>query len=217
MTTSTCDQSIFPSCVYIWKKHLPFSIFQTPARKLQHHVSTGHADSPVTIVVGRAHKQKILQPTGAAPKLVQNIALFKKNMKMDEDLTGNCSFPCQLLEWQLFSGVHRILTKYFVLYHISLWTGYSCCVLWFQELLKYLAPQWTQDEGRRSSMCRLPPRPPRQLCLRLWLTHQRWTLLRRPVRVVGNVEMRMKAEEVNAKLSNRNCRIAVPYPLMFPL
>ncbi|KAG7507898.1 hypothetical protein JOB18_048365 [Solea senegalensis] len=61
---------------------------QTPARKLHGHVSTGHANSPVTIVVGKAHKQRLLQPTGAAPKVVVNAALSKKNMKMDEDLTG---------------------------------------------------------------------------------------------------------------------------------
>ncbi|XP_026171729.1 proliferation marker protein Ki-67 isoform X2 [Mastacembelus armatus] len=60
---------------------------QTPARKLKGHVSTGHADSPVTIVVGRAHKQKA-HLTGAAPRVVTNTALFKKNMEMDEDLTG---------------------------------------------------------------------------------------------------------------------------------
>uniref|UniRef100_A0A8D0D8T1 Marker of proliferation Ki-67 n=1 Tax=Sander lucioperca TaxID=283035 RepID=A0A8D0D8T1_SANLU len=65
---------------------------QTPARKLKDHVSTGHADSPVTIVVGRAHKQKALHPTGAAPRLVTNISLLKKNMKMDEDLSGNYLF-----------------------------------------------------------------------------------------------------------------------------
>ncbi|XP_078134823.1 LOW QUALITY PROTEIN: proliferation marker protein Ki-67 [Sander vitreus] len=61
---------------------------QTPARKLKDHVSTGHADSPVTIVVGRAHKQKALHLTGAAPRLVTNTALLKNNMKMDEDLSG---------------------------------------------------------------------------------------------------------------------------------
>ncbi|KAL6095230.1 mki67 [Pungitius sinensis] len=60
---------------------------QTPARILCAHAGTGHADSPVTIVVGRAHRQN-LPPTGAAPKVVPNIALLKKNMKMDEDLTG---------------------------------------------------------------------------------------------------------------------------------
>ncbi|CAB1337911.1 unnamed protein product [Coregonus sp. 'balchen'] len=61
---------------------------RTPARKLIGHVSTGHADSPVTIVVGKAHKLKVSQPCGAAPKLVHNIALLKKNMTMDEDLSG---------------------------------------------------------------------------------------------------------------------------------
>ncbi|XP_042364200.1 proliferation marker protein Ki-67 [Plectropomus leopardus] len=68
------------------KKTVPKA--QTPARKLKGHFSTGHADSPVTIVVGRAHKQRVVHPTGAAPRLVTNTALLKKNMKMDEDLTG---------------------------------------------------------------------------------------------------------------------------------
>ncbi|XP_041830444.1 proliferation marker protein Ki-67 isoform X2 [Melanotaenia boesemani] len=61
---------------------------QTPARKPLGHVSTGHADSPATIVVGRAHKRTVLHPAGAVPRVVTNTALCKKNMKMDEDLTG---------------------------------------------------------------------------------------------------------------------------------
>uniref|UniRef100_A0A4W5R484 Marker of proliferation Ki-67 n=1 Tax=Hucho hucho TaxID=62062 RepID=A0A4W5R484_9TELE len=61
---------------------------KTPARKLMGHVTTGHANSPVTIVVGKAHKLKVGQPCGTAPKLVHNIALLKKNMAMDEDLSG---------------------------------------------------------------------------------------------------------------------------------
>ncbi|KAM3592627.1 uncharacterized protein V6R79_022438 [Siganus canaliculatus] len=61
---------------------------QTPARKVAGHASTGHADSPVTIVISRAQRQKVVHPPGAAPRLVTNIALLKKNMKMDEDLTG---------------------------------------------------------------------------------------------------------------------------------
>ncbi|XP_076008272.1 proliferation marker protein Ki-67 isoform X2 [Genypterus blacodes] len=60
----------------------------TPARKLPGHVSTGHADSPVTIVVGRAHQRKACCPAGAAPRLVANAAVAKKNLKMDEDLSG---------------------------------------------------------------------------------------------------------------------------------
>lgn len=71
---------------------MSFTISQTPARKLKGHASTGHADSPVTIVVGKAYKQKIVYPTGAAPRAVTNMALFKKDIKMDEDLTGNRPF-----------------------------------------------------------------------------------------------------------------------------
>ncbi|XP_030611789.1 proliferation marker protein Ki-67 [Archocentrus centrarchus] len=61
---------------------------KTPARNLKGYVSTGHADSPATIVVGRAHRQTVIQPTGAAPRVITNVVLFKKNLKMDEDLTG---------------------------------------------------------------------------------------------------------------------------------
>ncbi|XP_062330703.1 proliferation marker protein Ki-67 isoform X1 [Osmerus eperlanus] len=61
---------------------------KTPARKLKEHASTGHADSPMTIVVGRAHKIRAIEPAVGAPKLVHNIDLLPKNMKMDEDLTG---------------------------------------------------------------------------------------------------------------------------------
>ncbi|XP_061612314.1 proliferation marker protein Ki-67 isoform X2 [Phyllopteryx taeniolatus] len=61
---------------------------QTPLRKQLGHASTGHADSPVTIVVGQAFKQKVSHPTGAAPKVIFNTVISKKNMKMDEDLSG---------------------------------------------------------------------------------------------------------------------------------
>uniref|UniRef100_A0A3Q2CG80 Marker of proliferation Ki-67 n=1 Tax=Cyprinodon variegatus TaxID=28743 RepID=A0A3Q2CG80_CYPVA len=64
------------------------SKLQTPARKLKGHASTGHAESPATIVVGRAHQRAFAPPTGAAPKVVMNAALSKRDMKMDEDLTG---------------------------------------------------------------------------------------------------------------------------------
>ncbi|KAK7122989.1 hypothetical protein R3I94_019944 [Phoxinus phoxinus] len=60
---------------------------KTPARRLKDDISTGHAASPVTIVVGKAH-MRTNQSFGAAPKIVTNIALFKKDMKMDEDFTG---------------------------------------------------------------------------------------------------------------------------------
>ena len=69
------------------------SIFQTPARNLQDHVSTGHANSPVTIDVGKAYQEKVVQPTGAPPRLVHDTAPFKNNMTMEEDLTGNYFSP----------------------------------------------------------------------------------------------------------------------------
>ncbi|KAA0725541.1 hypothetical protein E1301_Tti010297 [Triplophysa tibetana] len=43
--------------------------------------------SPVTLVVGKAHLRTNLS-VGTAPKIVPNIAVLKKDMKMDEDLTG---------------------------------------------------------------------------------------------------------------------------------
>ncbi|XP_077595690.1 proliferation marker protein Ki-67 [Stigmatopora nigra] len=61
---------------------------QTPVKPQLNPMSTGHADSPVTIVVGRAFKQKIANPTIAAPKVIFNTAISKKNLKMDEDLSG---------------------------------------------------------------------------------------------------------------------------------
>ncbi|XP_077481562.1 proliferation marker protein Ki-67 isoform X2 [Stigmatopora argus] len=61
---------------------------QTAVKPQLNPMSTGHADSPVTIVVGRAFKQKIANPTRAAPKVIFNTAISKKNLKMDEDLSG---------------------------------------------------------------------------------------------------------------------------------
>ncbi|KAL6474871.1 hypothetical protein MHYP_G00159110 [Metynnis hypsauchen] len=60
---------------------------KTPARRLKDISSTGHADSPATIVIGKA-SMRAIQAVGAAPKIVPNVALFKKDMKMDEDLSG---------------------------------------------------------------------------------------------------------------------------------
>uniref|UniRef100_A0AAY4D1A2 PP1-binding domain-containing protein n=2 Tax=Denticeps clupeoides TaxID=299321 RepID=A0AAY4D1A2_9TELE len=60
---------------------------KTPAKMLKSSFSTGHADSPATIVVGRAHVRST-QAFGRAPKMVTNVAIQKKDMKMDEDLTG---------------------------------------------------------------------------------------------------------------------------------
>ncbi|MGH0121937.1 UNVERIFIED_CONTAM: hypothetical protein FKN15_004797 [Acipenser sinensis] len=60
---------------------------KTPAQKIKGHFSTGHADSPVTIVVGRAHARAV-KPAGQVPKLVRNLALLKRSMEMNESFTG---------------------------------------------------------------------------------------------------------------------------------
>lgn len=64
---------------------------QTPACRLKDHTSTGHAASPASIVVGKAYLRSV-QLLGAAPKVACNVALFKRDMKMDEDLTGVLTF-----------------------------------------------------------------------------------------------------------------------------
>ncbi|KAJ8365507.1 hypothetical protein SKAU_G00143380 [Synaphobranchus kaupii] len=66
---------------------------KTPAKKIKEHFSTGHAASPATIVVGKAHT-KVAQTTGCAPKIVHNIALLRKNMKINEDLSGIAEIFC---------------------------------------------------------------------------------------------------------------------------
>uniref|UniRef100_A0A8C4YEW9 Antigen KI-67 n=2 Tax=Gopherus evgoodei TaxID=1825980 RepID=A0A8C4YEW9_9SAUR len=59
---------------------------KTPARKVKGHFSTGHADSPATIVIGRAHTTTV-KLIGEAPRVVKNCAL-KPNMDINESFTG---------------------------------------------------------------------------------------------------------------------------------
>ncbi|XP_025921423.1 proliferation marker protein Ki-67 [Apteryx rowi] len=59
---------------------------ETPERKVKGHFSTGHAESPATIVVGRAYTTTV-RMTGQVPKVVRNPVL-KQNMDMDESFTG---------------------------------------------------------------------------------------------------------------------------------
>ncbi|KAM9134421.1 proliferation marker protein Ki-67 isoform 2-T5 [Pangshura tecta] len=59
---------------------------KTPARKIKGHFSTGHADSPATIVIGRAHTTTV-KLVGEAPRVVKNWAL-KQNMDINESFTG---------------------------------------------------------------------------------------------------------------------------------
>ncbi|XP_066548919.1 proliferation marker protein Ki-67 isoform X2 [Amia ocellicauda] len=60
---------------------------QTPAQRVKQHFSTGHAASPATIVIGRAHSKAVL-PAGRAPRLVHNVAVLRKNLEINENLTG---------------------------------------------------------------------------------------------------------------------------------
>ena len=62
------------------------SPLQTPERKIKGHFSTGHAESPATIVVGRAYSTRVGM-AGQVPKVVKNPTM-KLNMKMDESFTG---------------------------------------------------------------------------------------------------------------------------------
>ncbi|XP_069653325.1 proliferation marker protein Ki-67 isoform X4 [Haliaeetus albicilla] len=59
---------------------------KTPERKINGHVSTGHAESPATIVVGRAYSTTV-RTAGRVPKVVKN-PILKLNMNMDESFTG---------------------------------------------------------------------------------------------------------------------------------
>ncbi|XP_068807526.1 proliferation marker protein Ki-67 isoform X3 [Struthio camelus] len=59
---------------------------KTPERKVKGHFSTGHAESPATIVVGRAYTTRV-RMAGQVPKVVKN-PILKQNMDMDESFTG---------------------------------------------------------------------------------------------------------------------------------
>ncbi|KAM8806056.1 proliferation marker protein Ki-67 [Eudromia elegans] len=59
---------------------------KTPERKVKGHFSTGHAESPATIVVGRAYATTV-RMAGQVPKVVKNPAM-RQNMDMDESFTG---------------------------------------------------------------------------------------------------------------------------------
>ncbi|KAM6265810.1 proliferation marker protein Ki-67 [Porphyrio hochstetteri] len=59
---------------------------KTPVRKIKGHFSTGHAESPATIVVGRAYSTTV-RTSGRVPKVVKN-TMVKLNVDMDESFTG---------------------------------------------------------------------------------------------------------------------------------
>ncbi|XP_043375283.1 proliferation marker protein Ki-67 [Dermochelys coriacea] len=73
-------------CVLKGKSAKKLKSPKTPARKVKGHFSTGHADSPATIVIGKAHTTTV-KLVGQAPRVVKNCAL-KQNMDINESFTG---------------------------------------------------------------------------------------------------------------------------------
>ncbi|RLW02177.1 hypothetical protein DV515_00007483 [Chloebia gouldiae] len=80
--TKTAKKSIHKGRALKRTNHPP----KTPEKKIKGHVSTGHAESPATIVVGRAYSTTV-GSAGHVPKVVKNPKL-KLNMDMDESFTG---------------------------------------------------------------------------------------------------------------------------------
>ncbi|KAL2302686.1 hypothetical protein Nmel_010129 [Mimus melanotis] len=59
---------------------------KTPEKKIKDHFSTGHAESPATIVVGRAYSTRV-RSAAHVPRVVKNPKL-QLNIDMDESFTG---------------------------------------------------------------------------------------------------------------------------------
>ncbi|XP_053778439.1 proliferation marker protein Ki-67 isoform X3 [Desmodus rotundus] len=59
---------------------------KTPAGRACSEFSTGHANSPCTIVIGKAHVEKVTVP--ARPYRMLNNLVFNKRIDFDEDLSG---------------------------------------------------------------------------------------------------------------------------------
>lgn len=62
---------------------------QKPTSNLHNQFSTGHANSPCTIVIGRAQIEKVSVP--ARPYKMLNNLMLNRKMDFNEDLSGKCS------------------------------------------------------------------------------------------------------------------------------
>lgn len=65
---------------------LPCLSFQKPPGSVHSEFSTGHANSPCTIVIGKAHIEKVNVP--ARPYRMLNNFMFNKKIDFNEDLSG---------------------------------------------------------------------------------------------------------------------------------
>ncbi|XP_015673156.1 proliferation marker protein Ki-67 [Protobothrops mucrosquamatus] len=68
------------------------NLAKTPKRKISGHFSTGHANSPAPIVIGKAHTG-ILNVTAQVPKVVINYPL-KQHCDLDDSFTGLAEMFC---------------------------------------------------------------------------------------------------------------------------
>lgn len=84
----------------------PFPL-QTPEKKVKDHFSTGHAESPATIVVGRAYSTTV-RSAGRVPKVVKN-PILKLNMDIDENFTG------EILKSAAHSASCAVLSKHLLM------------------------------------------------------------------------------------------------------
>lgn len=76
-------------------------VFQKPLASVHNEFSTGHAASPCTIVIGRAHIEKVSAP--ARPYRMLNNFMINKKIDFNEDLSGKIT-GLALLPTALRSG-----------------------------------------------------------------------------------------------------------------
>lgn len=67
-----------------------FVCLQKPTSSLHDQFTTGHANSPCTIVIGRAQTEKASMP--ARPYKMLNNLMLNRKMDFSEDLSGKCSY-----------------------------------------------------------------------------------------------------------------------------
>lgn len=93
-------RSYLPSgCALTFRALLPF--FQKPLGSAHSEFSTGHAASPCTIVIGKAHIEKVSVP--ARPYRMLNNFVINKKIDFNEDLSGKI-IGMSLLTTALSSG-----------------------------------------------------------------------------------------------------------------
>lgn len=83
-TLSLSDQTQRFNCIFCFQNNV--SMLKTPIRKVKGHFTTGHANSPAPIVIGKAHTS-IVNAAVQVPKVMINYPL-KKHDDLNESFTG---------------------------------------------------------------------------------------------------------------------------------